>query len=310
MTNWPQTGVEELATWIEAHSRLRDAKLSDWLWTTQEISVSELSGWLRDEKKVAPTKHSLALAEQLLRDGGCCVIPRPDSRYPLLIKAAWGETAPPLLYCRGNLDLLQSLEFAVIGTRRPSALGKRAARLYTRFLVTHGWVIVSGNAPGVDAAAHEEALAYGGATVVFPPTPLDTFQPSFRWSEEWERCLVVSRYVPGSEITPWNFLGRNQLVAAMCRGALVAETGMRGGTLDTVGHLRRLRRRVFVTDLPPEAKHCRAHQLLKASGATPVPVAPLEEFAHELLMLRSTSSSQNETNMNDSPDFFGEHRMP
>ena len=63
------------------------------------------------------------------------------------------------------------------------------------------------------------------------------------------------------------FLRRNTLVAAHSSAAFIAETGTRGGTLDTVKKLRQLQRPIFATCLPPDHPHHKAHQLLTASGA-------------------------------------------
>lgn len=229
------------------------------------------------------TEASRSLASKLAEKGPCHVITLTEGTYPRRILDVLREGAPPLLYCRGDVGLFEKPNVAIIGTRRPSALGRGAARHYARLVVAQGWVVVSGNAIGVDAAAHESALENGGTTVVFPPVPLDAYEPSFRAVAADSRVLVASRFVPGSSVTPWNFLARNELVAALCRGAIVAETGVRGGTLDTVGHLRRLHRPIFVVALPPEAKHYRAFLMLCASGATAIPAEPCETVVRSMI---------------------------
>ncbi|MGC8742093.1 MAG: DNA-processing protein DprA [Candidatus Sumerlaeaceae bacterium] len=301
----PITELEQLATWIEAHMRLKDVTLRSWLCSCRDFSDEEFPAWLRNVMNIVASRRSWRLAEKLLANGGCWILSLRSRCYPQRLASALGELAPPLLYCRGNLELFRQPQFAIIGTRRPSALGRKAARNYAKLLAQHRWVVVSGNARGTDAIAHEEALTSGGATMVFPPTSLDAFEPAFHWNETWDRCLVASRYVPGSEIAAWNFLGRNQLVAAMCRGALVAETGVRGGTLDTVGHLRRLRRPIFVAQLPPDAKHFRAYELLRASGACPVPLEPSQDFLQQLLVSLPGDTPCEETTK-PPLDLFGE----
>ena len=54
---------------------------------------------------------------------------------------------------------------AVVGARRASEYGVEVARTLGRGLSAAGVTVVSGMAMGVDAAAHEGALAVGGATV-------------------------------------------------------------------------------------------------------------------------------------------------
>lgn len=275
----------DLATFIEVHQRLSERQLAHWFDEAEAEAVRRIASWLRDSKGIEPSRRSALLAERLLQSGGCDVLWLHDPRYPARLKHTLEEECPPLLYCRGNLTLFEHPQFAIIGMREASEYGLTSARTYAEHVACSGWGVVSGNAPGIDAAGHEGALCAGGTTIVFPPTPLEQYTPSFpQRKEDLERVLVASRYAPGSEVTPWNFLGRNVLVAALCRGALVAETGMRGGTLDTVGHLRRFRRSIFVTEMPQEAPCHESHKLLVSSGARSVPLAPSAGFVRELLI--------------------------
>ncbi|MCX7625293.1 MAG: DNA-protecting protein DprA [Candidatus Sumerlaeaceae bacterium] len=274
----------ELATFIEAQRRHTERQLVYWFEEAKTLGKGGIVSWLRDSKGIVPTGRSFSLAEQVLQCGGCEVLWLHDRRYPARLKRTLGTESPPLLYCRGNLQLFERPQFAIIGMREASEYGLKSARAYAEQIAQSGWGVVSGNAIGVDASAHDGALRAGGTTIVFPPTPIEQFIPNFTPSDSAaEHILVASRYAPGSEVTPWNFLGRNVLVAALCRGALVAETGMHGGTLDTVSHLRRFRRSLFVVEMPKEAPCYEAHRLLVASGAKVVPLTPTVEFVKDLL---------------------------
>src|SRR3989344_4255437 len=72
---------------------------------------------------------------------------------------------PKQLYCRGNLELLNSECFAVVGTRKLTSYGKEAARNITIGLARSGFTIVSGLAMGVDAVAHQATLDTEGKTI-------------------------------------------------------------------------------------------------------------------------------------------------
>lgn len=287
--------ILELATFVEVHQLLNDRQLAHWFDEAKTETVCHVASWLRDSKGIKPSRRSLLLAQQLLQGGGCEVLWLHDRRYPAHLKQTLKDESPPLLYCRGDLALFEQPPFAIIGMREASEYGLKSARSYAEYIAGAGWSVVSGNAPGIDAAGHEGALWAGGKTIVFPPTPLEQYTPSFRHrKEDLERVLVASRYAPGSEVTPWNFLGRNVLVAALCRGALVAETGMRGGTLDTVGHLRRFRRPIFVTEMPQEAPCYQSHELLVSSGARSVPLVPSADFVKDLLISLKCSEKPEE----------------
>jgi len=284
--------IVTLGSWIELHRRLGDRRLTAELdrARSEVENAGKLLQWLIAQFELKVSSRSLELASALIASGGCQVVPWFDPRYPRRIRKALGTDTPPILYCRGDLSLFQKPSFAIIGTRRPCAAGRRCVMAYARQVVRHGWSVVSGNAKGIDAAAHEASLADGGVTIVFPPAPLDQFMPTFRVADP-ARMLVATRFLPGSEVTPWNFVARNELVAAHCKGALIAETGTRGGTLNTLGHLLRLRRPVFVADLGPQSPRVAGFKLVQASGAHVVPGPPEQaNFSHLLALIESAEA--------------------
>lgn len=196
-----------------------------------------------------------------------------DECYPTRIRQLLGDDAPPVLYYRGKLGLLDTLGVSIIGMRQPSLFGRSAASSYAAQIAASGHPVVSGNAPGIDAAAHEAALCAKGTTIVFPPSALERFTPSFDLcGASWQQLLVVSPFAPGSETQPFYFLRRNELVASHAGAAIVAETGARGGTLNTVSHLRRLSRPILVVTMPDSAPRAGVHRSLANSGAEPVPL--------------------------------------
>ena len=68
---------------------------------------------------------------------------------------------PPLLYVKGNAGHLTRPMVAIVGARNGSAAGQKLARLFASHLGTAGFVIASGLARGIDAAAHDAALDDG-----------------------------------------------------------------------------------------------------------------------------------------------------
>ena len=147
-----------------------------------------------------------------------------DPRYPqLLLDAA---DPPLLLYVRGRIELLQAPAVAVVGSRNPTPQGLDNARAFSAHLSQAGWVVVSGLAFGVDAAAHEAALAGGTGTIAVVGTGLDVVYPgrhralTARIAAEG---LVVSEFAIGTPALPENFPIRNRIIAGLARGTLVVE---------------------------------------------------------------------------------------
>src|SRR5690348_13223843 len=95
---------------------------------------------------------------------GSLVITPADPGYPEALVRLAPEGTPPTLYLRGALPHARGV--AVVGTREPTAEAAAFTRALVRDLAAQGLSIWSGGALGIDAAAHEAALACGAPTVV------------------------------------------------------------------------------------------------------------------------------------------------
>jgi DNA processing protein len=212
-----------------------------------------------------------------------------DPRYP----AALLDSADPplLLYARGRSELLRAPAVAVVGSRNPTPQGLENARAFAAHLSQAGWVVVSGLALGVDAAAHEGALAGGAGTIAVVGTGLDVVYPA-RHRALTRRIategLVVSEFAIGTPALPENFPIRNRIIAGLARGTLVVEAAVQSGSLITARLAAEAGREVFA--IPgsihsPTARGC--HALIK-QGAKLVDSAA--DILDELPPLRGTGA--------------------
>lgn len=176
-------------------------------------------------------------AERATEDGGWILTPE-DKLFPSLLRTIPG--VPLVLYGRGempNLDLLPSI--AVVGTRETSGYGRRATALLAGGLALGGMVIISGGARGVDAIAHEAALAAGGMTVAVQACGLDIGYP--KSNEELRRRIarsgaVISEFPPGTQALKHHFPMRNRLISGISLGTCVTEAPEKSGALITARH--------------------------------------------------------------------------
>lgn len=192
---------------------------------------------------------------------------------------------PPLaLFAAGDLDLLECPQVAIVGSRNPTASGRRTARDFARYLASSGVCITSGLAEGIDGAAHEGALDADGMTLavagtgpdrVYPPSNLELAHRIV------ESGLLVTEFPPGAGPKPGHFPRRNRIIAALSLGVLVAEAAERSGSLITARLANEYGREVFA--IPgsihnPLARGC--HRLIR-QGAKLVETAAdvLEELA-------------------------------
>jgi DNA processing protein len=149
--------------------------------------------------------------------------------------------APAELRVRGSLGT-PAARVAVVGARLADPYGLEVARELARGLACAGVSVVSGGAQGIDAAAHEGALAAGGHTVAVFGCGLDVAYPA-EHSGLFERIVaaggaLVSEYEDARNATRWTFPQRNRIVAGMSDAVVVVRAGRRSGALLTAEHAR------------------------------------------------------------------------
>ena len=174
------------------------------------------------------------------------VISIADSRYPPLLKTI--TDPPPLLYVRGDPGLLSRPQLAMVGARRATAAGLKAAEKLATGAVNSGLGVTSGLALGIDAAAHRGALNAGGNTVAVLGTGIDSIYPA-RHRQLGEQiaatgCLV-SEFPPGTLPLPHNFPRRNRIISGLALGVLVVEAALPSGSLITANTATEQGREVF-----------------------------------------------------------------
>jgi DNA processing protein len=104
------------------------------------------------------------------------------------------------------------------------------------FCARAGITVVSGLAIGIDAAAHEGALAAGGLTVGVVATGLDIVYPRRHeklYRQVREQGLVVGENGYGTQPVPWRFPIRNRIIAALADAVVIVEATRKGGALHT-----------------------------------------------------------------------------
>ena len=198
------------------------------------------------------------------------IILTPDSEsYPRKLTAI---NDPPLtLYVRGDPQVLDLPQLAVVGSRSPTKGGIENAREFSRVLVENGIVVTSGLAAGIDGAAHAGALDAGGPTIAVCGTGVDRVYPSHhkRLAERiLEQGAIISEYRLGFRPMPQNFPRRNRIISGLSLGVLVVEAAVRSGSLITARMASEQGRDVFA--IPgsihsPLARGC--HSLIR-DGAT------------------------------------------
>ena len=169
-----------------------------------------------------------------------------DPLFPPLLKEI--ASPPPLLFTRGDKNLLTQPQIAIVGSRNPSSVGKQIAIDFSHSLAQHGFTITSGLALGIDAASHEGALSAKGYTIAVTGTGLDRVYPARNKELATEIAntgLLISEFPPGTSAKANHFPRRNRIISGLCIGLLVVEAAKRSGSLITARMALESNREVF-----------------------------------------------------------------
>ncbi|MDX1580042.1 MAG: DNA-processing protein DprA [Alphaproteobacteria bacterium] len=185
----------------------------------------------------------------------------PDYPRPLSVIS----DAPPVFFARGHLHLLQKTSIAMVGARNASAAGVRFARDLSAALGAKGFVVTSGLARGLDAAAHEGALATGtiavvagGLDIVYPP------ENQALYDRLCEEGLVVAEQPFGTRPQARHFPRRNRIISGLSHGVVVVEAASRSGSLITASYAAEQGREVFaVPGSPLDPRHKGTNKLIR-----------------------------------------------
>lgn len=157
---------------------------------------------------------------------------------------------------------------AIVGARRADASGLQIARRIATEAARRGIPVISGGAFGVDAAAHEAALAAGGPTVVVLGSGLDHPAPTTHLPL-FEQVLasggaVVSPFACHQKAARWTFPKRNPWIAALAHAVIIVQAGEKSGTLHTARAALEQGRTVFAVPGPMDHPlHVGCHRLIE-----------------------------------------------
>jgi len=177
--------------------------------------------------------------------------------------------APPVLFCRGTLQEDDRRAVALVGTRQPTAQGRRIAETLAAGCAARGWTVVSGLANGIDTIAHRAALEAGGRTLaVLGSGVCAVYPPGNRAlvGRLIERGALLSETHPQASPSAPTLVARNRLISGLSRAVIVVEAGADSGCLHAVRFAQAQGRAVFAVISGARGN---AHAL--AEGAHPLP---------------------------------------
>ncbi len=234
-----------------------------------------LSGVLNVAAADALSGYDIGNAERVIdicRKNGWSIVTPDSGGYPDSLRNISGY--PLVLYVCGDAACLKDeLMISVVGTRNVSAYGAKVASSLAFSLAEAGFTVVSGGAIGVDSIAHRAALSAGGRTVAFLGCGLGN--PYLKSNEQLRSEIasggaLVSEFLPFAPASRATFPMRNRLISGISLGTVVAEAGVRSGSLITARAALEQGRDVFsVPGDVTDAEYAGTNELIR-DGATPV----------------------------------------
>jgi DNA protecting protein DprA len=187
------------------------------------------------------------------------------------------------LFVTGNVEILNSAQISMVGSRNPTPAGKRNARLFAGQLARLGITITSGLATGIDYCSHMGAIDAEAKTIAVLGSGPDVIYPE-RHVELAEKIAgngaLISEFTTGTPPLAGNFPRRNRIISGLSKGVLVVEATKKSGSLITAHHALEQGRDVYA--IPgsvhnPLAHGC--HMLIKQGAKL---VESCEDIIEEL----------------------------
>lgn len=199
--------------------------------SASELEHAGLSGGIARSIASGCSFEDAAAQQQLMRNAGAELLAIGDPRYPEILRSIYDP--PPVLFARGQMELLSSVCLGVVGTRHPTPYGMAAAERLAGDLARAGVTITSGMARGIDTAAHKACLAAGGLTIAVLGCGVDIIYPSENKKLAAEialKGLILSEFPMGATAFPQNFPIRNRVISGLSCGLLVVEGAQYSGS--------------------------------------------------------------------------------
>ena len=175
------------------------------------------------------------------------IIEYASKLYPKMLRSI--EKPPSRLYVLGNIEVLNDIGIAVVGSRTNTEYGEKMCKKFVKGLLEYNINIISGLAFGIDSIAHKACLKNCGKTIAVLPSGLKNI------CKATDKVLIeeiikndgaiISEYENDIEADSNKFLERNRIVAGLGIGTLVVEAGYRSGTSVTARFTQQDEKPVF-----------------------------------------------------------------
>ncbi len=143
------------------------------------------------------------------------------------------ESPPFVLYAKGDISLLNSNCFSIVGSRRSIPLSESIAKNYAQALSKAGMTLVTGIAEGIDSVVIKTALKETGKIISIIPGGFKHVYPKSNeqlLEKVMENGLALTEHTLDIQSDKYMYQPRNRLIAGLSRGTLVVSGRKQSGT--------------------------------------------------------------------------------
>lgn len=205
-----------------------------------------------------------------INDMNIRVVTLDDQLYPSQLLTI--ADPPVILYYRGDISAAFKPCLAIVGARQATEYGRRAAREISRLLVSHGVVVVSGLARGIDSEAHRGVIQEGGQTLAVLGSGVDVIYPPEHkrlYEDVVHNGAVISEFPVHTTPQPGHFPRRNRIISGLSKGVIIIEARLKSGALITADFALEQDRDVFAVPGSIYSKTSEGTNNLIKEGARP-----------------------------------------
>lgn len=196
------------------------------------------------------------------------ILNRFEENYPQKLISKLEDKAPLLLFCKGNLDLLDKQSVGFCGSREVTEKGLDAVSSIISYLDDKA-VYVSGYAKGVDLKVHSFSLENNLKTIIVLPEGILYFKVKAEIKDKinWNNTLVISEFLPTSKWSVGNAMQRNSTIIALSKAMILIEAKEKGGSYNAGLKAIELEVPLFTPSYNKGSDKLKAHKSLADKGA-------------------------------------------
>ena len=194
-------------------------------------------------------------------------IPQNDASYP----KEWNALldSPPILYAVGNVTLINTRKFTVVGSRTTPVTALKLGMTLAKEL-SQSFTLVTGTADGGDSAVIEGGILGGGRLICllaggFSAIPQNNLPLLERVVKQGG--LLLSPHPYDTSVRAFSYEYRNKLLAGLGEGVLVLGAGLKSGALITARHAQKQGKPVFAFPYAPNTHSGAGCNALIKAGA-------------------------------------------